>query len=108
MLVFLVVLVLLLTGLSWAVVGLTPLLWALVTGFVVGAIAKFLMPGTDGGGFFVTALLGIGGSLIASMMGRFIGFYQSGQASGFIASIIGAIALLAIYRLFTRSSAYSR
>ncbi len=107
MVAFLVVLVLALMFASWVFVGLLPLLWAMVVGFVAGAIAKLLMPGRDPGGFLVTSLLGIGGALGATLMGRLIGFYQPGQNAGFIASIVGAIALLAIYRMFAGSRSYS-
>ena len=76
------------------------ILWALVIGLVVGAIAKLLMPGRDPGGFIVTMLLGVAGSLIAGYAGRAFGWYHStAQGPGIIASIIGAMVLLGIYRL---------
>lgn len=74
------------------------LLWMIVVGLVVGAIAKLLMPGRDPGGFIVTILLGIGGSLLAGFLGRAVGWYNPGDAVGFISSVLGAIILLAIYR----------
>jgi uncharacterized membrane protein YeaQ/YmgE (transglycosylase-associated protein family) len=76
-----------------------------VIGLVVGAIAKLIMPGKDPGGFIVTMLLGIAGSFIATFLGRAVGWYQPGQAAGFIMSLIGAIVLLVIYRLFKKSPA---
>ena len=76
-----------------------------IIGLVVGIIAKFLMPGKDPGGFIITALLGILGSFVATWLGRALGWYQEGATAGWIASIIGAIILLIIYRLFTRKSA---
>ena len=75
------------------------IIWAIVIGFIVGLIAKALMPGRDPGGFIVTALLGIVGAVVASWIGRAMGFYADGQAAGFIASVIGAIIVLFIYRL---------
>ena len=80
-------------------------LWVAIIGLVVGALAKFIMPGKDPGGIIVTMLLGIAGSFIATFLGRAIGWYQAGQAAGFIMSLIGAIVLLVIYRLFKKSPA---
>lgn len=74
------------------------LLWMLIIGLIVGAIAKLIMPGHDPGGIIVTILLGIGGSLVAGLIGRAMGWYQDGEPAGFIASVIGAITILAIYR----------
>jgi uncharacterized membrane protein YeaQ/YmgE (transglycosylase-associated protein family) len=77
------------------------ILWALIIGLVIGAVAKLVMPGRDPGGFIVTSLLGIAGSLVASFLGHTLGFYRSGDvAPGLIASILGAVILLAIYRAF--------
>jgi uncharacterized membrane protein YeaQ/YmgE (transglycosylase-associated protein family) len=73
----------------------------LIIGLVVGAIAKFLMPGKDPGGFIVTILLGIAGSFVAGYLGRMLGWYQEGQSAGFIMSVLGAILLLFFYRLLT-------
>lgn len=77
-------------------------IWTLLIGLIVGAIAKFVMPGKDPGGIIVTILIGIAGALIAGFLGRSLGWYAEGQPAGFLASIIGAILLLAIYRLFTK------
>jgi uncharacterized membrane protein YeaQ/YmgE (transglycosylase-associated protein family) len=65
----------------------------------VGAIAKFIMPGKDPGGIIVTMLIGIVGALIAGFLGRAVGWYHEGEPAGFIASIVGAILLLIVYRL---------
>lgn len=70
----------------------------IVVGLIVGAIAKLLMPGDDPGGIIITMLLGIGGSMVAGFLGRALGWYTPGEPVGFIASIIGAIVILAIYR----------
>jgi len=75
------------------------LLWMIIVGLIVGAIAKLLMPGRDPGGIIVTMLLGIAGSILAGFLGRSIGWYQQGEPVGFLASVIGAIIILAIYRL---------
>jgi uncharacterized membrane protein YeaQ/YmgE (transglycosylase-associated protein family) len=77
----------------------------LVIGFVVGIIAKLLMPGRDPGGFIVTTLLGIAGALLAKFIGQALGWYHEGESAGFIASIVGAIIILALYRMFARPRA---
>jgi uncharacterized membrane protein YeaQ/YmgE (transglycosylase-associated protein family) len=74
------------------------LLWIVIIGAVVGAIAKFFMPGDDPGGFLITALLGMGGAVVATLLGRFMGLYEPNQGAGFIASIVGAILVLVAYR----------
>jgi uncharacterized membrane protein YeaQ/YmgE (transglycosylase-associated protein family) len=71
----------------------------LIIGLVIGALAKLIMPGKDPGGAIITIVLGIAGSLLAGMLGRSLGWYHTGEGAGFIASIIGAIVLLAGYRL---------
>jgi uncharacterized membrane protein YeaQ/YmgE (transglycosylase-associated protein family) len=78
------------------------IIWILVIGLVVGAIAKLLMPGKDPGGCIITMLLGIAGAFVASYLGQAIGWYEPGQPAGFIASIIGAILLLLLYRFLFR------
>ena len=75
-------------------------LWEAIIGLVIGAVAKLLMPGKDPGGIFITMLLGIAGSFLATWVGTKVGWYQEGASAGFIMSVIGAIVLLAIYRLF--------
>lgn len=79
-------------------------LWMLVIGLVVGALAKLFMPGRDPGGIIVTMLIGIAGAALAGFLGRAVGWYAPGDAAGFIASVVGAVLLLAIYRaLFGRT-----
>ena len=80
------------------------LIWTILIGFVAGLIAKALTPGKAPSGFFLTAVLGIAGSLAATYLGQALGFYPQGHAAGFIASIIGAIVLLLGYHLVTRNS----
>ncbi len=75
------------------------LLWTALIGLVVGALAKLIMPGKDPGGIFVTMLIGIAGAFLGTWLGRLVGWYQEGQSAGFIMSLIGAVILLAIYRL---------
>jgi len=74
----------------------------LLIGLIVGALAKLLMPGNDPGGIIVTMLLGVAGFFVAGYIGRAAGWYTEGEPVGFIASIIGAIILLLLYRLAFR------
>jgi uncharacterized membrane protein YeaQ/YmgE (transglycosylase-associated protein family) len=74
------------------------LIW-IVFGLIVGIVAKFLMPGPDPGGMIVTIVLGIVGALLGGWIGRAMGVYQPGQPAGFVMAVIGAIVVLAIYRL---------
>jgi uncharacterized membrane protein YeaQ/YmgE (transglycosylase-associated protein family) len=67
-------------------------------GLVVGALAKFLMPGRDGGGVLLTILLGIGGALLGGFLGRALGLYQPGEPAGFVGALVGAILVLCLYR----------
>jgi len=79
--------------------------WILLLGLVVGAIAKLLMPGKDPGGCIITILLGIAGAFVANYIGTAVGWYKPGEAAGFIASVVGAMILLLLYRLiFSRRS----
>ena len=68
-------------------------------GLVVGALAKLVMPGRDPGGIIVTMLLGIAGAVLGGFVGRALGFYGEGDAAGFIMSFLGAVLLLALYRM---------
>ena len=74
----------------------------IVFGLVIGIIAKVLMPGRDPGGFIVTTLLGIAGAMIGGFVGRAMGFYGDGQTAGWLMSILGAVLLLALYRMMVR------
>jgi uncharacterized membrane protein YeaQ/YmgE (transglycosylase-associated protein family) len=75
------------------------LLWELIIGLVIGAVAKFLMPGKDPGGIWITMIIGIAGSILATYVGQAIGWYRAGQGAGFMMSVVGAILLLIIYRV---------
>ena len=75
------------------------IIWTLIVGLIVGAIAKLLMPGRDPGGFIITSLLGIAGAFVAGLIGRSLGLYHARDVGpGLIASILGAVLLLAVYR----------
>ncbi len=71
----------------------------IIIGFLVGLVAKVLMPGRDPRGFIITTLLGIVGAVVATYLGRALGLYGPGESAGFIGAVIGAIILLVIYHL---------
>lgn len=75
------------------------MIWTLFIGLIVGLVAKFVMPGKDPGGVIITMLLGVAGALLAGWIGSAFGAYAPDEVPGFIASVVGAIILLAIYRM---------
>ena len=79
-------------------------IWTIVLGFVIGIIAKLIVPGKENMGIITTILLGIAGSFLAGVIGQFIGWYKAGQGAGFIASVIVAILLLVIYGKIKRKT----
>jgi uncharacterized membrane protein YeaQ/YmgE (transglycosylase-associated protein family) len=76
-------------------------LWTIILGFIVGVIAKFIMPGdkSEPRGFILTAVLGIVGAFIATYLGQSVGWYSVGESAGFLASVVGAVILLFVYGL---------
>ena len=76
-------------------------LWTIIVGFIVGVIAKFIMPGdkSEPKGFILTAVLGIVGAFVATYLGQSVGWYRAGESAGFLASVVGAIILLFVYGL---------
>lgn len=78
------------------------LLWTIIIGFVVGVLAKFVTHGPGPHGFFMTAALGIAGSLLATFLGRALHWYAAGQSAGFLGAFIGALVLLFIYHLIIK------
>jgi uncharacterized membrane protein YeaQ/YmgE (transglycosylase-associated protein family) len=75
------------------------IIWTLIIGLVVGALAKLVMPGKDPGGIIVTSFIGIAGSMIAHLIGSAAGWYAPNEPAGLIASVVGAVVLLAGYRM---------
>jgi len=77
------------------------ILWTILIGFIVGIIAKFLMPGEkyEPKGFILTTILGIAGAFVATYLGQAVGWYKPGESAGFIGGVVGAIILLLIYGL---------
>lgn len=78
------------------------LIGAIIIGFFAGLIARAIHPGEDKAGFIVTTILGIVGALLATYLGRGLGWYDDGEAAGFIMSVVGAIIVLFLYNLFMR------
>lgn len=76
------------------------MLYVLIIGLLVGIVAKFFMPGNAPGGFVMTILLGIGGAMVANWAGEAFGVYHQGEPVGFIAAVLGSMAILAVYQMF--------
>jgi uncharacterized membrane protein YeaQ/YmgE (transglycosylase-associated protein family) len=75
-------------------------------GLIAGIIAKLLMPGRDPGGVIITMLLGIAGALLGGFLGRAMGLYGPNESAGIFMSILGAVLLLAVYRVMTRRTTH--
>ena len=73
------------------------LIWTIIVGFLAGLVAKFIFPGKEHMGFLMTTVLGIAGALVATFLGKLVGWYEPGQAAGFIGAIVGALILLWVY-----------
>lgn len=71
--------------------------WMILVGFVVGLVARAVMPGTQSLGLILTAVLGVAGSFLAGFIGQALGWYQAGQGAGFIGSVLGALIVLFVY-----------
>ncbi|MDO1530274.1 GlsB/YeaQ/YmgE family stress response membrane protein [Fulvimonas sp. R45] len=82
-------------------------LWVFIVGLVVGIIAKLITPGKDPGGFIITAIIGIIGSVLATWVGEHLGWWGPTGLVHFIASIVGAIILLVIYHAVFKRNASS-
>jgi len=83
------------------------LIWTIVIGFIVGVLAKFVTHGPGPSGFFMTAALGIAGSILATFGGRALGWYAAGQSAGFIGAFVGALIVLFIYHIIIKNRAPS-
>ena len=82
------------------------IIYYIIIGFLAGVVAKLLMPGRDPGGFIVTTLLGIAGAFVATYGGQALGWYQPDQTAGFLGAIVGAVIVLAVYRMTRRAPRY--
>jgi uncharacterized membrane protein YeaQ/YmgE (transglycosylase-associated protein family) len=79
------------------------LIGTLIVGLIVGAIARFVMPGEQKMGWIMTILLGVGGSFVAGFLGQALGWYRADQPAGWIASVVGALILLFVVNKFRGS-----
>jgi len=79
-------------------------IWMAIIGFIVGLVARAVLPGDQKLGIIMTALLGIAGSFVANFAGQALGFYAAGGTAGFIASVIGAAVLLLVYGMLTKNA----
>ncbi len=85
--------------------GEKTVIYSIIIGLLIGIVAKLLMPGRDPGGFIITTIIGIVGSVVASYLGQILGLYANGEPAGFIMSVVGAMLLLFGYRLLRPSTA---
>ena len=75
------------------------MLGTVLIGLVVGALARWIKPGAQAIGWIMTALIGVGGAVVATYIGQQLGWYAVGAHAGFIASVAGAVALLSVYEV---------
>jgi uncharacterized membrane protein YeaQ/YmgE (transglycosylase-associated protein family) len=82
------------------------IIWTIIIGFIVGVVAKFIMPGSnEPSGFILTTILGIIGAFVATYLGQALNWYKAGESAGFIGSVAGAIIVLLIYGFFAKRTA---
>ena len=80
------------------------ILWTIIIGLIAGALARFIVPGQDPGGVFVSIILGIVGAVVATFLGKALGWYEPGQSAGLIGATVGAILILLVYHMFRKKS----
>jgi len=81
------------------------ILWTIIIGLIAGALARLIVPGTESGGFIVSIILGIVGALVATFLGKALGWYQPGESAGLIGATLGAILILVVYHRIRRRTA---
>lgn len=81
------------------------IIWWMIFGLIVGLVARFLMPGRDSAGLFMTMSLGVLGAVIGGFVGRAAGWYREGEPTGFLMAVLGSIILLILFRMFRRPAA---
>lgn len=79
------------------------IIYTIIIGFLAGTVAKFLTPGRDPKGCIITILLGIGGAMLFTYLGQYLGIYAQGEKAGFVGAVIGAILILVIYRALRKN-----
>ena len=80
------------------------IIWTIIIGLIAGALARFIVPGKDPGGVFVSIILGIVGAVVATFLGKALGWYEPGQSAGLIGATVGAILILLVYHMFRKKS----
>ena len=80
------------------------ILWTIIIGLLAGALARFIVPGKDAGGWIWSIILGIVGALVATFLGRAMGWYHEGESAGFIGATVGAILVLIVYHALRKRS----
>lgn len=75
------------------------ILWFLLFGLVVGALARFIVPGREPGGWIISMLIGVGGAIVGGYFGRVVGLYREGQPAGFVMSLLAAICMVLVYKV---------
>jgi uncharacterized membrane protein YeaQ/YmgE (transglycosylase-associated protein family) len=80
------------------------ILWTIIIGLIAGALARFIVPGQDPGGAFISIILGIVGAVVATFLGKALGWYEPGQSAGLIGATVGAILVLLVYHMFRRKT----
>jgi uncharacterized membrane protein YeaQ/YmgE (transglycosylase-associated protein family) len=84
------------------------IIWTVIIGFIIGLVARAVMPGRDKAGVVITMVLGVAGALIGSLIGQMFGLYAQGEPAGFLMSVLGAVIVLALYRKLTYQTSASR
>ena len=79
------------------------ILTTILVGLIVGALARFVLPGDQKMGWIMTCLLGIAGAVIAGFVGQALGWYEAGQPAGWIASVVGAVILLVAFGMLRKT-----
>jgi uncharacterized membrane protein YeaQ/YmgE (transglycosylase-associated protein family) len=81
------------------------IIWAIIVGLVAGALARLIVPGKQPGGFIVTIILGIVGALLATFLGKALGWYEAGESAGLIGATVGAILVIVVYNMIRKRTA---
>lgn len=84
------------------------ILWTIIIGFVIGLLARMLMPGKDSQGFILTTVFGVAGALVGGYLGQALGLYNSGEPAGLFMSVIGALLVLLVFNHFARTPSVSQ
>ena len=84
------------------------IIWTMIIGFIVGLVARAVMPGKDKMGVVLTGVLGVAGAVIGSLVGRAVGLYAAGEPAGLLLSVLGAVVVLVLYRRLAPKASVGR